>query len=265
MEKETTYMNLPQLAKKLEALTRTVESGELNVEQINEMAELSRQLYERAIVLQFKAFEKMVGDKTDEGIPADAPPPDESPKEFTRTTAPLPEREKRLYKQAEPKVEEDVKEPMTAAQETEAEPVAEPGPVDDPAPEVERMAFRLDDGALSPKQISLIDSIEEIKKMEHSINDTYKDQPVSLGDAFNRKPIAKLKAAITINQKFKFIAELFQGDAEAFGRSIEKLDASHSFIEADDYIQNSLRDRYEWEMKSPTVKTFLSLVERRFL
>jgi len=115
-------------------------------------------------------------------------------------------------------------------------------------------------------QISLIDSIEEIKEMEQSLNESFSSlKSPSLKEKIVGTPIPDLKSAISINQKFKFISDLFENDADAFEKSLETINGYTSFIEADDYLQNNLKPRYGWETNSTVAKEFAEIVSRRFL
>jgi len=115
-------------------------------------------------------------------------------------------------------------------------------------------------------QISLIDSIEEIKEMEQSLNESFSSlKSPSLKEKIVGTPIPDLRSAISINQKFKFISELFENDADAFEKSVATINDYTSFIEADDYLQNNLKPRFGWESNSTSAKEFAQLVSRRFL
>jgi len=115
-------------------------------------------------------------------------------------------------------------------------------------------------------QISLIDSIEEIKEMEQSLNESFSSmKSPSLKEKIVGTPISDLRASISINQKFKFISELFEDDSEAFEKSVETINGYTSFIEADDYMENNLKPRYGWESHSTVAREFAELVSRRFL
>jgi hypothetical protein len=115
-------------------------------------------------------------------------------------------------------------------------------------------------------QISLIDSIEEIKEMEQSLNESFSSvKSPTLKEKIVGTPISDLRAAISINQKFKFISELFEDDAQAFEKSVETINGYTSYIEADDYMENNLKPRYGWETNSASAKEFADLVSRRFL
>ncbi len=250
-------MTIQVITNELQLLATRLESGSLNAEEIMSMTELSRQLHERLIILQYKAFEEQVRLMESPGEKENAenePTAMEDLTDFPSVIDIVPD----LPKVEEPAVEitemEEVEIPLQSEEEDEEE-----------IPE-ERPAFRLSDTDVSPNQISLIDSIEEIKRMEQSINQKYKtgDGP-SLAQKLHQKPVTNLKNAIGLNQKFQYLSVLFKSDKEAYNFSIERLNNASSYLEADEYIQNTLKNRYDWEMKSPVVKEFMNLIERRFL
>ena len=247
-------MTIKSIAAQIVHLSEKLEKGELRAEEIEEMTDFSRQLYERLVVLQYKAYEATVKaqdaqqeEDDAEASANEATEPDQVYEPEVAAADPIPE--------PEPIVEE------TKLEQTEAEEKVE----EDSENLSERIAFRFESEEISSNQISLIDSIEEIKKMERSINEAFSDQPASLAQRLNKKPVANLKTAITINQKFKFISDLFKNDVDAFEKAIDRLNSCTSYIEADEFIQNGLTSRFEWEMKSPTVREMMDLVERRFL
>ena len=51
------HISLTDLIKKLNVGLESMNSGEASIEKVQEMLSLSRELYERLIVLRFKAFE----------------------------------------------------------------------------------------------------------------------------------------------------------------------------------------------------------------
>lgn len=118
---------------------------------------------------------------------------------------------------------------------------------------------------ISPNQISLIDSIEEIKKTE-SVNKAFANNVgPSLSQKMANRGIIDLVNEITINQRFKFVAQLFDGNKEAYEEAIIKLNGFATYLEADEYIENIVKDRFDWEANSPVVKEFNGLIERKFL
>jgi hypothetical protein len=233
MGEKKSYMTIQAIAAELGMKAALMEKGQLNTGQIDELTELSKELYERMIVLRYKAFEAMVN-------PPSLPP-------VIAETESLPE----IVHEPEPEA---------------AAPVIK---------EERKSSIRFGEPEYSPKQISLIDSIEEIKKMESlesNIEITTKietkvsvEDQTSLGQKLKKIPLANLKTAIGINQKFLFISTLFNDDKDAYNSAIEKLNGFSSYLEADDFIQNVLKQRYAWQMKNPVAKEFVELVERRYL
>ncbi|MFN2423726.1 MAG: hypothetical protein ABR572_08115 [Cryomorphaceae bacterium] len=269
MEKQQGYMTIKAIAERLSKMSDSLEAGQLTADEIMEMHALSGQLYERMVILRFKAFEE-------EGA-ADF---------LTGKGDALPEKEEVPTAVSEPEAAPEA--PPAAAEETvEAPPVADakpmtdetreltpdPEPNDEPAEasatgDEERPAFRFGKPAseVAPNQISLIDSIEEIKRMERSINDQFKTaDSKTLAQKLEQTPVPDLKSAIGINLRFRFVSVLFKNDNEAYSAAVEKLNNFNSLIEADEYIQNSLMDQFDWEKKNPAVKQFIGLVERRYL
>ena len=249
-------MTIKSIAAQIVHLSEKLEKGELRAEEIEEMTEFSRQLYERLVVLQYKAYEATVKAQDSHQEEAEA--------EASANEATEPDQ---AY-EAEAPTAEAISEPEQVEEETKPEQ-AKPEPQQTTQEDLEdlseRLSFRFSPEEIPSNQISLIDSIEEIKKMEKSINEAFSDQPASLAQRLNKKPVANLKTAITINQKFKFISDLFNNDADAFAKAIDRLNSCTSYIEADEFIHNGLTTRFEWEMKSPTVREMMDLVERRFL
>lgn len=86
----------------------------------------------------------------------------------------------------------------------------------------------------------------------------------SVADKLQKKPIIDIKTAIGINEKFQFINELFESNAQEYNIAINQLNICNSFSEAEAYIK-SLKEIYKWKDDSPVALSFTDLVERRFL
>ncbi len=70
---------------------------------------------------------------------------------------------------------------------------------------------------------------------------------------------------ISFNQRFAFINQLFDGDTDAYNRSIADLGNSKGYIEALTYINLNLRHDYKWQDDDPVVKDFLDMIKKKFL
>jgi hypothetical protein len=78
------------------------------------------------------------------------------------------------------------------------------------------------------------------------------------------EPIKDLRAAIGINDKFQFMEELFNKDESLFESSVKTINNYKNFAEAQFWIKQNLRSKFQWEEDSKTVIAFDQLVKRRF-
>lgn len=119
---------------------------------------------------------------------------------------------------------------------------------------------------VSENQTTLIEIIEEIQE-DNSINDRISKGQTkeTLADKHSKNPIANLEKSIGINQKFSFIKHLFHNDKTAYTEALKMLNSFTGFLEADDFVQNKLKKKYDWDEEALHVIKFIDLVERRYL
>lgn len=103
----------------------------------------------------------------------------------------------------------------------------------------------------------------EVKEEGTTINDIIaKNQAGNvLASKLQQKPVKDLKTAIGLNDKFQYIRELFEGDADEMNKTLEELNNLSNFSEA----ITVLREKYAWDEEDTTVVSFLSLINRRYL
>ncbi len=75
------------------------------------------------------------------------------------------------------------------------------------------------------------------------------------------KPIQHISSALGLNDRFKLINDLFNGDKDSFQNTISVLDTSSNFNEAFTYINSS----FDWDMEEDSVQLLLELVRRKFI
>jgi hypothetical protein len=107
----------------------------------------------------------------------------------------------------------------------------------------------------STTQESLIDRFIGTKKVLHENFET--DNMVNKIST----PIASLPRAIGINDRFRFIKELFGGDSDLYNDTIKKLDTIGSLVSAISYIESN----FSWDKNSDSVKQLVSLIRRRYM
>jgi hypothetical protein len=73
----------------------------------------------------------------------------------------------------------------------------------------------------------------------------------------------KSPLAIGINDKFRFINELFAQNSSEYNIALEQINNLNTWNEAEIYL-NSLKNVYEWDSKEESVVQFYLLVKKRF-
>ena len=77
--------------------------------------------------------------------------------------------------------------------------------------------------------------------------------------------VETLREAISINQRFSFINELFGGENMDYHAAIQHLDSLSTPGQARAYVSNDLSQRYDWSRKEEHVNKLLKLIERKFV
>ena len=75
----------------------------------------------------------------------------------------------------------------------------------------------------------------------------------------SNRPVSSIKSAIGINDRFQFIRELFDGNADKFAETVSKIDEMKNIGEAVEYLRQS----FKWKKNETSLK-FVGLVKRRF-
>ncbi|WP_266203905.1 hypothetical protein [Pontibacter kalidii] len=142
-----------------------------------------------------------------------------------------------------PVQEKDVVAPIHTAQREAAAPAARPAMYKDEEDELEEAAAQV----------------------RPTLNDNFrKTAPSSVADAHSNRKIDSLKNSISINQRFSFINELFDGDNLTYYQTIQTLDSFGDVASATQYVTGTLAGKYDWSRKQDHVSKLLRLIERKF-
>lgn len=76
--------------------------------------------------------------------------------------------------------------------------------------------------------------------------------------------VGSLREAISINQRFSFINELFNGENMEYHAAIQHLDTLPDADAAVAYVQQELAPRHDWSRKEEHMAKLLKLIERKF-
>jgi hypothetical protein len=98
---------------------------------------------------------------------------------------------------------------------------------------------------------------------DNSLNEALgKKKPVhDIASSLTDIPVADIWSAITINERFLFIRELFGNDPDTFKNTVTLLNSLGSW----DAARNFLADRFVWDNNNSVANDFLNVVRRRFL
>ena len=135
--------------------------------------------------------------------------------------------------------EEPAVEPVAQPVQPEPKPAEQPKPVE-PAPQT-----------TSEKR-----SLNDLLQSQHEEN--------SLFNKMQQSKINDLLKAISLNDKFLFIKELFQGKGEDFSLNIQKLNNCANLDEAFEELE-MMKKHYFWESTSEAYLSLCDLIRRRYI
>ena len=97
-----------------------------------------------------------------------------------------------------------------------------------------------------------------------AIVQTERAEPTSVAEAFHRAPIESIAKSISLNQKFRFINQLFNGQTSAYEQAIAELDKVGNYGQALDLISYRYASQFMWDMSSDEVGELVEILKRRF-
>ena len=269
-------MRLKELSEELHTNINELLSGNMSPEQTQHLVELCSELYEKLIVLRFKAF-------SESSTPAEkmqAVLENVEPIKIDTTPSPTPiELVKQVnlidaIKEVEQVVAQDSTKDANALQDV-AQDASQDEEVEEEEGDDEEIVFQLipnDEPVAETPDMTVVPetATEEAPKGEVkpmvSLNDTFKEnasQQATIAKKLEESPIADLKKNISLNQRFQFCKDLFKGNNQEYEVTLEKLNNTNR-DEAIRVLQ-TLKDKYSWNPDSMAVKDFTDLVTRRYM
>ena len=107
---------------------------------------------------------------------------------------------------------------------------------------------------------------QEFSREVVSLNDTLQKEQKTLADELNKQVahIDNIKKSLNINQKFRFVNELYGGDTNEFNKVLDKVDGCNNYQEAMLALNNNSSHSSDWNMQDKVVKELIDLVSKRF-
>jgi hypothetical protein len=119
--------------------------------------------------------------------------------------------------------------------------------------------------ATEPSNVPLHEKLKATQPAAPALADTLRSATASASLAERAGPkVETLREAISINQRFSFINELFAGENMDYHAAIQHLDSLPTAEQARAYVTGDLSQRYDWSRKEEHVNKLLKLIERKF-
>jgi len=165
--------------------------------------------------------------------------------------------------QEEEEEEEPVIEPVSIQEQESSSTVDEDSQLNEP-----EVTLSTDENEASNPDLFSNDSEPESKaeESESTVNDLAASQhePPSVAVQLENKSINDLESAIGVNEKFLFINELFQGNADEYGQAMIKLNQCSNISEAESIVKDELHSKYNWEPDNKAPEILLGLLAKRY-
>ncbi len=161
-----------------------------------------------------------------------------------------------------PKTPKTPKTPITPIEEPVAESVAEePAATEEPAVEKDELSSFVSRHSSKSALLSLYeDAPTPVLGEQFHESPSVADTIACPKGVAESAPVASLREAIGLADKFMLIRELFDGNAEEYDNAITTLDKQPSFDDCIIYIS----ENYTWSPSSAATKLIMELLERKY-
>jgi len=296
---KTLHQNLNELVKDLQDHLQKLNSGNLKLDEIENLVHSAKEIYERLVVMRHKAYENFGAPDFNLGKIERTKIVEEPIREKVAeaiTVAKIVEEPK--VEKIEPKIEVAPIQPsadaelkpfdFTAFQDDSAKKVPEPKIIKQSSvakdfdfsedafdePEIEEKPEPIVAKPIVKKSIDVVRAemkseavpLHEkyLKEDEQPLNETLKgDTDLPLRKKLQNNQIKDLRKEIGIGKKFEYINFLFGGDAKAYEAGIDSLNACENKDDSKQKL-NEFGETYNWNYEEKTIVKFIELVERKF-
>lgn len=236
--------------KTIEEFSGRLENGELSIDELVQFETLTRELYERTVILKYKAFENKVN------------PIVESPLNVEDELDYIENEVENEIEESEPTIDFSIFDAPEIIEEPAVEIELEEELVESTIPEVTQ--------EVAPEATLQKDIIVEAPAVEKQVSaqvQSFWEQlnmnSNSLSTQFEGAKIDTLVGAFGLNEKLRFINDLFDGSSESFSEAIKVLD-TQSNLDTAKIKSSELAIKHGWDAEEESVVDFLMMVNRRY-
>lgn len=230
----------------ISAIISKLEEGNLSKDEVITLETLTRSLHERSIILKYKVFSPTLFTVKQEEV-------NEETEMESQVSEPFLEKESEIdFSIFEtPEIPEEI---LEVKAEIEAE-----------SPKIIEVV-----DAVTEEEVQIIELIEEEQveeiKIEKTENGSFIDnlsfEDKSLNSLYGGSKLDTLIGAFGLNEKLRYINDLFDGSSEMFSEAIKAIDGKNSLEEAKIELKN-LAEQHGWDADEESVTEFMGFVARR--
>jgi len=236
--------------KAIEEFSGRLESGELSIDELVQLETLTRELYERTVIFKYKAFENKVNPITESPLNV------EDEIDFVEDTA------ENEVEESEPTIDFSIFDAPQIVEEPEAEVQIDEELVENTISEVVQEVV--------PEvtiQGEVIVEAPVVEKHNSAQGQSFWEQlnmnSNSVSTQFEGAKIDTLVGAFGLNEKLRYINDLFDGSSESFSEAIKLLD-TQSNLDTAKIKSSELAIKHGWDAEEESVVDFLMMVNRRY-
>lgn len=278
------FSSTQELIVRISANLDKINSSEVKVQDFEDLLVQARELYERSLVLRFKAFEKHLAGETLND--------QDTSNEFPESAINAKTNEGEGLKESETSIPADTESFVLSNQESGFE-FALFGEIH---PQEEALRPDLDEVIDLPIQElplphdtkpdnHVVVVNKDVEQFDNTpTKETVKENPVdfnkpvsggsildrlasnsqsnSLADQLKNTKISSIASSLTLNDRIRFAKNLFEGNSETFNSSVQLIDSQNSLNDALE-LMRQYSDRFNWNQEDKNIMDFYELVERR--
>lgn len=259
------------LLESVNSLFHSLNKGELSVNELETLVLQTRELYERAVVLRHKAFEKTLNKSSDSVVVV---PVAEFNKSIIQEVPEIVvEATEEIVQEKSKEIEQptfDMSFSLFDDLESDNKPIEE---VREEViiPETVQMTETVVEPIIELKEevivVEPVISPEPVKVVSQGTKDAF-DKMLeisdnSLGSQLMAKKLDSLNGAFGLNEKLQMTHELFNGSSETFYQAIQLFDTLDDFSQAKDVL-NKFKEEFSWNLESSLITEFVQKIARRY-
>lgn len=254
--------NLSALAATLHAIQaayKKLEKGKLSKEEIETLLENSREIYDRAVILRYKAFEEKVFGISEINVEVTPEKIEEEPIMMREDDLVL-----ETIVDEEEEIAEEIDTPFDFSLfDDSAEEVKNEELVDEAIEHISVTKTSSDNLGLHEEKVIMeqVTITPTSSENQRFITKFSKTDPNNASQIQMSK-LDSLVGCFGLNERLQYINELFDGSSEAFADSIKEINNVSSIDEALIKV-SSCANQYNWDLDSETVEEFVIKIKRR--